>query len=179
MHKNRVACGLALLFGVFVLGSSLYAAESSGIYQGKIKCKGFTNAGTKFNTGNQPLTVAVDQEDTLEPVSNLDMRFETSIFPVELANGTQFDDASNPSSRGKVGVVSCDNNPSARTFNLVIADTTLSRADASNGKAKLKGTASFTDDNRNGQCKWNVERVPELGSPDVPGCLLLRVEPNE
>ena len=84
------------------------------------------------------------------------------------SNGTQFDDASNPDGKASVGAVSCNNNPDSTTLNFV-ANATLKKADASSGKAKLKGTASFTDVGRNGFCKFNVERTT-ISPPLVPTC---------
>lgn len=166
MEKSLVVSGLALIFGLSVLATHVSAADSNGTYRGSIKCTIYRDDGVKFKTGKQSLTVLVDQEETTEPVSNLRMDFD--YFGTTLADGTQFDDASNSAGKGSVGAVSCNNNDDAGTLNIV-ANATLKKADASSGKAKLKGTLAFTDIGENGTCKWKVERT-STNAPLLPSC---------
>lgn len=166
MRRLLLALSLALAFGLFTLATHVSAADSSGTYGGFIKCTIYPDDGTKFKTGKVDLIVLVNQEETLEPVSNLNMSF--NFFESGRANGTQFDDANNPSAKGWVGAVSCNNNDDSTTLNFV-ANAKLTKADKQNGKAQLKGTASFTDEGANGTCKWKVTRS-SIEPPIVPSC---------
>jgi hypothetical protein len=174
MVKSLVALSLALAFGLSVLATHVSAADSTGTYRGSIKCTIYRNDGTRFKTGKRSLTVLVSQEATVDPVSNLNMDFD--FFDITLADGTQFDNDSDPAGKAAVGAVSCNNDDDSGTFNFV-ANASLKKADASNGKAKLKGTLTFTDPDENGTCKWKVERT-STSDPEVISCSELRFSNN-
>lgn len=162
MKTSLLAFGLSLAFVVSVLTTSLYAAESTGTYQGFIKCKVYTNDGTKIKTGKQDLIVLVNQGEVSE--SNLRIMFNFS--EGGLANGTQFDDASSPESKASVGAVSCANNGDAFSKEFVV-NAELSKADQSG--AKLKGTASYTKVDEHAMCKWKVKRST-IDPPFIEPC---------
>jgi hypothetical protein len=166
VRRSLLGLGLGLAFGLCAFNTNVFAADSSGTYSGFIKCTIYADDGTKSKTGRQDLIVLVNQEQTVEPVSNLNINFNFQTWGT--ANGTQFDDANNPSAKASVGAVSCHNNGDSSTLNFV-ANATLKGADKSNGKAKLKGTASYTDVGENGTCKWKVTRT-SVQPPDVPPC---------
>jgi len=167
MKNSLVTLSLALAFGLSVLTTNVSAADSSGTYDGWINCKIFTNAGAKIKTGQVDVTVMVEQGPIAPSgTSNLNMSFD--FFDVALGNGTQFDDSSSPLAKGFVGAVSCENDGEALTLE-VVANAKLTNADKSDGKAKLKGTAAFTELDRHGTCKWKVVRS-NTDIPDVPAC---------
>jgi hypothetical protein len=165
MKKSLVALSLALTFGLSVLTTNVLAADSTGTFEGWIKCIIYPDDGAKIKTGRQDLIVLVNQglvDD--DGTSNLNMNF--NFFASGRANGTQFDNASNLSAKGFVGAVSCNNNGDAFTHEFV-ANATLKKADQQN--AELKGTAAFTEDDRHGTCKWKVTRT-SIPPPVVLAC---------
>ena len=161
MKTSLLVLGLSLAFVLSAVTTSLYAADSTGTYQGFIKCTVYTNSGSKIKTGKQDLLVLVNQG---EVESNLRMMFNFS--EGGLANGTQFDDASAPESKASVGAVSCANNGDAFTKEFVV-NAELSKADQSG--AKLKGTASYTKADEHAMCKWKVKRST-IDPPFIEPC---------
>jgi hypothetical protein len=156
MKTSLPAFGLPLVFFVAIFAANSYGAESTGTYQGFIKCTVYNDAGSKIKTGKQNLILQVEQQETLEPVSKLRMMFNFS--EEGIADGTQFDDAANPSGKASVGAVSCANNGDAFTKEFV-ANAELKKADAENETAaKLKGTLSYTKLDEHAMCKWKVKR---------------------
>lgn len=166
MVKSLVALSLALAFGLSVLATHVSAADSNGTYEGSMKCTIYRDDGTKFKTGKVDLIVLVNQGPSVDGISNLNMMF--NFFDDGRSDGTQIDDASDPAGKASVGAVSCNNNDSADTFNFVTS-ATLKKADASSGKAKLKGNAAFTDGEETGTCKWKATRTT-IEPPIVPSC---------
>lgn len=168
MKTSLVAASLCSLLVLVagVLATNAYAAESTGTYEGFIKCTVYNDAGAKIKTGKEDLIVLVNQDEVLEPVSNLRIMFNFS--EGGLADGTQFDDASSPSGQASVGAVSCANNGNAFTKEFV-ANAELSKADQSN--AKLKGTVSYTKLDEHAMCKWKVKRTT-IEPPLIEPCEL-------